>query len=340
MATADPSTLKVVKQFARPDILFCMARDAESGRIFFGSSDFKVYSVDLSVEKPEPQPIAEHQSYVTSLVLVGKTVISGSYDHQLIWTDADTHKPIRQIDAHPSRIRQIVATPDGKIIASVADDMVCRLWDVASGKLLHELRGHEAITPHHYPSMLYACAISADGKYVATGDKVGHVVVWEIASGKQVAALEAPGMYTWDPSQRRHSIGGIRSLAFSPDGKRLVVGGMSKVGNIDHPEAPARLEVFDWQQGQRTHEVVADGKLKGMIEHLAFHPSGDWFVGAGGGYGGMIVFYDPNNSKMLFQDAAPMHVHSIAPNEACDTIYAVGHNKIVTWELKAAEAKS
>lgn len=340
MASADPSKLKVGKQVSRQDILFCMARDVESGRIYFGSSDFKVYGIDLSAEKPEAQQIAEHQSYVTALALTGKTVITGSYDRHLIWTDIESSKQIRQVEAHQNRIRRIVATPDGKTVASVADDMVCRLWDVDSGKLLHELRGHEAITPHHYPSMLYACAISADGKYLATGDKVGHVVVWEIATGKQVTSLEAAGMYTWDPSQRRHSIGGIRSLAFSPDGRRLAVGGMGKVGNVDHPEAPARLEVFDWQQGQRTHEVLADGKLKGMIEHLVFHPSGEWFVGAGGGYGGLIVFYDPNNSKMLFQDTAPMHVHDFAVNDVCDTIYAVGHNKIVTWEFKGEEKKT
>src|SRR4051812_31970332 len=126
MATADPSKLKVAKQVSRPDILFCMARDAESGRIYFGSSDFKVYSIDLSVEKPEAQQIAEHQSYVTSLALAGKTVITGSYDRQLIWTDTETNKQIRQVEAHQNRIRQIVATPDGKTIASVGDDMVCR----------------------------------------------------------------------------------------------------------------------------------------------------------------------------------------------------------------------
>jgi WD40 repeat protein len=253
----------------------------------------------------------------------------------LIWTVVETREQIRSVDAHQSRIRQIAAAPCGQIVASVADDMVCRLWDVESGKLLNELRGHEALTPHHYPSMLYACAFSADGNYLATGDKVGHVVVWEVATGKQAATLEAAGMYTWDPTARRHSIGGIRALAFSPDGKRLAVGGMSTVG-----EAPARLEIFDWQQGQRTHEIVADGKLKGMIQHLVFHPGGDWFVGAGGGYGGMILFYDLNNSKMIFQDTAPTHVHGIAVNETCDTIYAAGYNRMLVWELKGDETQS
>ncbi len=36
-------------------------------------------------------------------------------------------------------------------VASVADDMVCRLWDAETGKLVHELRGHKEKTPHALP---------------------------------------------------------------------------------------------------------------------------------------------------------------------------------------------
>ena len=93
---------------------------------------------------------------------------------------------------------------------------------------------------------------------IATGDKVGHIVVWDLESGQKLTALEAPELYTWDPVQRRHSIGGIRSLAFSPDGTRLAVGGSGKISNIDHLDGKARVEVFDWQKGERTHEFASD----------------------------------------------------------------------------------
>jgi len=204
--------------------------------------------------------------------------------------DADKHSPIRSLEAHAKWVRAVEASPDGKTVASVADDMVCRLWD-ADGKLLRELRGHAEQTPHHFPSMLYAAAWSADGKLVATGDKVGHVVVWDAATGQPVKTLEAPGMYTWDPSARRHSIGGVRSLAFSPDGALLAVGGMGKVGNIDHLEGKARVEVFDWQKGERAHEFVSD-QFKGIVNRLAFHPAGDWLAGAGGANNGFLLFFD------------------------------------------------
>ena len=51
---------------------------------------------------------------------------------------------------------------------------------------------------------------------VENGDKLGHVIVWDADTGEQVVAVDAPVMYTWDKVQRLHSIGGVRSLAFSP----------------------------------------------------------------------------------------------------------------------------
>ena len=91
--------------------------------------------------------------------------------------------------------------------------------------------------------------------------------------GAKLAALEAPAFYTWDPVQRHHSIGGIRALAFSPDGLRLTVGGSGKISNIDHLDGKALVEVYDWQKGKRTHEFVSD-KFKGMVEYLGFAPHG------------------------------------------------------------------
>src|SRR5271170_936072 len=298
MAAANPDTLKLVKDFPSRGILFSIARVPESSRAFLGSSDFKVYELDLAAAKPEPQELGGHKSYVTSVVLAGQAVISGSYDGQLIWWDADKRAPIRAVDAHQKWIRRVVASPDGTMVASVADDMVCRLWDVASGKLLREFRGHKDKTPNDFPSMLYACAFAPDGAHLATGDKVGHVVVWDVAGGKELATLETPVMYTWDPVARRHSIGGIRSLAFSPDGKLLAVGGMGKVGNIDHLEGKARVEVFDWQKGERSHEFPGD-KFNGLVEHLVFHPESEWLLGAGGANDGFLMFFDLKDKKAI-----------------------------------------
>jgi WD40 repeat protein len=214
---SDPKKLKISKQINRSDILMSIARLPDSNRIFVGSSDGKIYDLDVMAEKPQFRELAGHDSYVTGLANVDTALISAAYDRQLIWWDRETGKPIRSVEAHQRWIRQLVVSPDQQLAITVADDMVCRIWDTKTGKQVRELRGHQEKTPHHFPSMLYACTVSPDGKYLATGDRVGHIVVWELATGKELATLETPIMYTWDPKARIHSIGGIRSLAFSAD---------------------------------------------------------------------------------------------------------------------------
>jgi WD40 repeat protein len=329
-----PPDFHLTHTHPRPGIVFALARVPGSGRCFLGGSDFKVYEADLDEEKPDFKELGAHTSYVTGVAVAGSAVVSGGYDGRLIWWDAEKRAQIRSVEAHAKWIRGVAATRDGKLVASVADDMVCRLWDAGDGKLLHELRGHAAETPHHFPSMLHAVAVAPDGRHVATADKVGHVVVWDIATSKQVSTLEAPGMYTWDPTARRHSIGGVRSLAFSPDGSRLAVGGIGKCGNIDGLTGLARVEVFDWHKGERAWEFPGD-QFKGLVEALAYHPGGDWLLAAGGANDGLLMAFDPKAGTVLRQEKVGTHVYAAALSDAADRLYLAGFGKVLVYEAKA-----
>lgn len=334
--SADPTKLKSTKELARSGIFFGLARIPNTQRVFVGSSDFKVYHVDLAAEKPEWQEMAGHESYVNGVALAGPFVISGGWDGRLIWWNAETRELVRKVDAHAKWIRGVSVSADGKLVSSVADDMICKVWNAETGELVHALSGHQPITPQHYPSMLFVSTFSPDGKLLATADKIGHVVVWDLASGKQIAAVEAPTMYTWDPRQRRHSIGGVRSLAFSPDAKLLAVGGTGQINNIDHLEVGCRLEIFDWQSGKRTAEQAVD-KHKGLIERIEFSPAGDWLVTAGGANDGFVVFFNTADGKPVHLEKAPMHIYDFEVSESADSLIACGHGKLVRYEYKAEE---
>ena len=329
---ANPEKLKLAKDHSHKAIAFSVARVPNSMRVFLGCSDFKVYEADLAAAKIEPKELYTHGSYVTGVALAGKTLVSGGYDCKLTWFDTDTRKEIRSGEAHAKWIRGVFASPDGKLVASVADDMVCKLWDANSGKLVNELRGHAEKTPQGFGSMLYAAGFSADGKYIATADKIAKTMIWEVASGKKLAEVEAPIMYTWDQAQRLHSIGGIRSVAFSPDGKTLAVGGTGKIGNIDHLEAKGRIELFDWATQKRLVEYVSD--KQGLVNHLEYSPDGSWILGAGGAGEGFLIIIDAAGKKTIKSEKANMHVHDVVLTEMAESVIAVGHNKIAVFEMK------
>jgi WD40 repeat protein len=331
-----PTTFKLLKELSRQEIFLSLARMPSSSRLFLGASDGKVYDVDLLAEKPEWKSLEGHTSYVTGVTLVNgnQTLVSGGYDGKLIWRKVENGEVIRTIEAaHSKWIRNVIASPDGKRVVSIGDDMLGRVWDAESGNKIHDLKGHEEKTPNHFPSMLYAACISADSRLLATGDRVGRVVIWDLAAGSKLAALDAPGFYTWDPKERIHSIGGIRSLAFSPDSKRLAIGGIGRIGNIDHLDGPARVELFAWEQNEKLHEFLGDGK--GLITSLVFGLEGAWLVGAGGDNGGLVQIYDLEAKKVARSEKAPMHIHALALAENFETLFAAGHNKVVAFELKA-----
>lgn len=328
---AIPEKLKLAKDAGRQEIFLSLARVKESGRLFLGASDGKVYDIDLLAEKPEFKSWEGHATYVTGLALSNETLISGSYDGKLIWRSIVSGEVSRSVEAHSRWIRKLAVSPDGQRFASVADDMVCRVWEVESGKLVHELKGHEAVTPNHFPSMLYTVAFAPNGQFLATADRVGQICIWDANSGSKVQTIQAPGFYTWDPKQRIHSIGGIRSVAFSPNSEQIVAGGIGHIGNIDHLDGPSRVEYFSWQKAEKLHEFLGDAK--GLVESFAFCQDGKWVIGVGGDNGGLIQIYDLEAKKVVKSEKAPMHVHACVLNETADKLFACGHGKVGMWEL-------
>ncbi len=335
-----PNDLKRTDEWNSKDIVLCVAHDQISDRVWLGTSDFGVYEFLRSGEKPERKVFTGggHTSYVTGVVQVDNSLVSCSYDGRLCWWDAAERKLVRRMNAHASWIRSIVASPDGSKLFTVADDMLCKVWDAQSGELLATLQDHAEQTPHHYPSMLYAIAASPDGRWLATGDRIGHVAVWDAESFEKASEVETPIMYTWDPRARRHSTGGIRSLAFSPDGSRLAVGGVGRIGNIDHLDGPARLEVFDWSTSTRQLELE-DKKKKGLIEQIVWSPNEKWILTAGGDNSGFITIYDAESGELLHQDSQNAHIHALAHDDQFQNIYVASHEKLTRWTMAKAESQ-
>jgi WD40 repeat protein len=337
MPSFDPTKAKRLRALDHKSTFYALA--LESNRLYAGGDDYRIHVFDLALDQKEP--IAQwtrHDNYVSALVAVGPFLISGSYDRSMIWwQDGEPH---RIVEAHQGWLRDLAATPDGKLVVSTGDDMLVMLWDV-NGRLVRTLEGHDKRTPQGHVTALYTVAVSPDGKHVASGDRIGTVCVWEIETGKLAQRFQVPTLYTYDPRQRKRSMGGIRALAFSGDGSLLAVGGIGQVENVDGLGGPAHLEIWDWKRPQMRIAAGAQGH-KGLINALCFHPGGEWLIGAGGGSdNGFLAFWKIDKQlDAVKKDALTVHriktdghIHRACLNPAGTELYAAGFHKLEVWGL-------
>ena len=121
-----------------------------------------------------------------------------------VWWDTETRKQIRIVaDAHKKRIRRVAASPDGKLVASVSDDMDVKVWDVATGTMLLTLNGHTDGTT--------AVSFSPDGKRLASASWDKTAKIWDLQklqTGKPIRVFNHDAKVNW--------------ASFSPDGKRVI----------------------------------------------------------------------------------------------------------------------
>jgi WD40 repeat protein len=346
----DPTKAKQRLTYSQNATFYALAVDPAAGRIYAGGDDYAIHVFDPS--SPKKQSVAQwnnHDNYVSALAVVPdgsrRIVVSGSYDRRLIWWDAATGKAIRTVEAHEGWVRNLAVVPGAGRIVSVGDDLLVKVWETDSARLLHTMAGHAKQTPQGHVTALYALAVSPDGRHAASGDRIGAVHVWDLSTGKLKQSFQVPTLYTYDPRQRKRSIGGIRTLAFSPDGNYLAAGGIGQVGNVDGLSGPVHVEVWDWRLPRPCFTAGAQDH-KGIVNQLQFHPSGSWLIGVGGGGdNGFLAFWksdgllpgqkDKKDSVTVHRVKTDGHIHSCQLDPSKNELYTAGYHKVEVWSLAA-----
>jgi len=149
-------------------------------------------------------------------------------------------------------VSDIKFSPDGKLFAAAVNNLGAdpitghlRLWETATGKLLHIFAGHT--------DYVLRLAFSPFGEHVASGSYDKSVRLWNIHTGQHVATYQA------------HE-GRVYSIAFSPDGRFIASG---------HDYTTIRL----WNVGVGDERCLKTPILKhesdtSPIDSIAFSPDG------------------------------------------------------------------
>jgi WD40 repeat protein len=345
MLAIDPAKIHLVRTIAQDKVGFwCGALDAANQRLYAGATDFCIHAFDLPAVQPSKVgPLKGHGSYVTALAYLAgpQLLISGSFDKSLLWWKPPAPGPVRRVEVS-ARVNQLAAAQDGSRVAAAQDDLVARVWHVPTGRLLIELKnGHPLTTRIGRSNTLFSVAFSPDGKRLATGDRAGTICFWDAGSGKLLHQASAPVFYSQALSQEKlaseYEWGGVRSLAFTPDGAALVAGGM---GPADQGSAgtdgPMRLEAFDAVTGKSLAGFTLAGS-KGLLQSMRFSLDGQWVVaGGGGGQGGNcwggICLWQP---RQLAKDKKPVppafHKSSTVIREV---LLAPGHKNLLALGMQ------
>jgi WD40 repeat protein len=297
--------VKLAKELKHTSPLVGCRIDPSGTFVFAGAQDNAVVRWDLASGKKAA--LAGHKSWVRALAFepASKTLYSGDWTGRVLaWPLADEKPaPKWDIDAHGRRwVRALAVSPDGKLLASVGNDRRVCLWSAADGKPVRAWEGHD--------SHVYNVAFHPGGKSLVSADLKGVVKEWDVKDGKLVRQLDAGVLYKYDGTFRA-DIGGVRGMAFSPDGALLACSGITDVANAFAGVGKPLVVLFDWKGGKRKHLLRPKANFQGTAWGVAFHPDG-FVIGVGGGNGGELWFWKPDTGENFHTFKLPNNARDLS----------------------------
>jgi WD40 repeat protein/tetratricopeptide (TPR) repeat protein len=174
----------------------------------------------------------------------GQLLASAAADRTARLWDAVNGKLLRIMGEHTGGLTGVAFSPDGQLLATAAADRTVRLWNVADRAPPRVLAGHT--------DAVNGVAFSPDGRHLASAGADHTLIVWEATSGQQVFVLRGHTdavvglaynrggdrlasvshfdrtLRIWDTATGQQVLSlrndQVLSVAFSPDGERLVTG--------------------------------------------------------------------------------------------------------------------
>src|SRR5262249_31412915 len=134
---------------------------------------------------------------------------------------------------------------DGRRVVTASEDMTARVWDVETGQTIFVLRrpdpeaSSDASDAVGHVDAVLSAKFSNDGNRIVTASRDWSALVWDAATGAQIASMRGEEASTGHQRE-------LRSAEFSPNGKLVVT---SAGATVDATDDTAR--VWDAETGKQ-----------------------------------------------------------------------------------------
>ena len=306
---------------------FCAARFSPCGtRLIAGGCDGLVHRWDCSADElKELAPLEGHGGWVAGPAFSPSgdcLYTADSWGQLRAWSHVAEPPTLKWAlpAAHGSEqgggwIRSIAISPDGARLATCASDGRVRLRSTADGALQYDWSDHAAD--------VLVVAFHPDGKSLVSGDAKGQVKHWDLTTGTCARTLDAGVLFKLD---RLQDVGGVRCLAFSPDGARLAAGGTLPANGGTVQGTPCML-VYNWASGALEQTLNSGQQVDVFVWDIAFHAAGFLMAVTNGNPGsGKLIFRRPEDPAPFFETTVMANCQSLSLHAAGRRLAIVATN--------------
>lgn len=202
----------------------------DGNTLYAGTAKGNVLAYDLQTHQLK-RTFAGHDQIVHGMAASqdGSILVTSSKDGSVkIWAAEQIPVLARTFELRddPKETLAVAYSPDGKWIAVGGKDKTVSILDAKTKEILREISGHNG--------MIFRMVFTPDSKSLLTSSSDGTVRLWDISDSRQLASFKVHG----------DQLEMVRSLAVSPNGKRLAAGnwaGQTYVWDLETREKQFQL---------------------------------------------------------------------------------------------------